>query len=104
MLGRAQCWRARLAGEVKACSWSAASAGARDQPQYAPCPPCRYDVLVCTPLRLVSLLKKGALSLAKVSVLVLDEADKLLELGFLEQVPPEEGGGVRWAGGGEMPQ
>ena len=42
-------------------------------------------MLVCTPLRLVSLLKKGALSLAKVAVLVLDEADKLLELGFLEQ-------------------
>ena len=50
----------------------------------------RYDVLACTPLRLVSLLKKKALSLSRVSILVLDEADKLLELGFLEQArdPP----------------
>jgi len=46
----------------------------------------RYDVLVCTPLRLVSLLKRGAIALDGVRVLVLDEADKLLALGFLEQV------------------
>ena len=46
----------------------------------------KYDAMVCTPLRLVSLLRKGAISLAGVRYLVLDEADKLLELGFLEQV------------------
>lgn len=45
----------------------------------------KYDVLVCTPLRLVSLLRKECLSLASTRMLVLDEADKLLELGFLEQ-------------------
>ena len=45
----------------------------------------RYDVMVCTPLRLVLLLRKGALTLASLEDLVLDEADKLLELGFLEQ-------------------
>ena len=45
----------------------------------------RYDALVCTPLRLVSLIEKGGLSLHTVSLLVMDEADKLLELGFLEQ-------------------
>ena len=38
-----------------------------------------------TPLRLASLLRKGALTLASLEYLVLDEADKLLELGFLEQ-------------------
>ena len=46
----------------------------------------KYDVLVCTPLRLVSLIKKRAISLDLVACLVLDEADKLLELGFLEQI------------------
>jgi ATP-dependent RNA helicase DDX52/ROK1 len=46
----------------------------------------KYDVMVCTPLRLVSLLRKGVLSLSGVTYLALDEADKLLELGFLEQV------------------
>ena len=46
----------------------------------------KYDAMVCTPLRLVSLLRKGALSMNGVSYLALDEADKLLELGFLEQI------------------
>ena len=45
----------------------------------------RYDVMVCTLLRLVSLLRKGALTLASLEYLVPDKADKLLELGFLEQ-------------------
>lgn len=45
----------------------------------------RYDALVCTPLRLVSLIEKESLSLHTVSLLIMDEADKLLELGFLEQ-------------------
>ena len=45
----------------------------------------RYDVMVCTLLRLVSLLLKGALTLASPEYLVPDKADKLLELGFLEQ-------------------
>ena len=45
----------------------------------------RYDVMLCTPLWRVSLLRKGAQTLASLEYLVLDEADKLLELGFLEQ-------------------
>ena len=64
---------------------SSRAVGTPGRAEHTRSPRCRYDVLVCTPLRLVSLLKKGALSLAKVAVLVLDEADKLLELGFLEQ-------------------
>jgi hypothetical protein len=45
----------------------------------------RYDVMVCKLLRLVSLLRKGALTLASLEYLVPDKAAKLLELGFLEQ-------------------
>jgi ATP-dependent RNA helicase DDX52/ROK1 len=41
--------------------------------------------MVCTPLRLVLLLRKGALTLASLEYLVLDEADKVFEVGFLEQ-------------------
>ena len=45
-----------------------------------------YDaVVLLRHLRLVSLLRKGALTLASLEYLVMDEADKLLELGFLEQ-------------------
>ena len=43
------------------------------------------DVLFATPLRLAALAGRGALDLSGVRWLVLDEADKLFELGFLEQ-------------------
>ncbi|MEO5958452.1 MAG: DEAD/DEAH box helicase [Opitutaceae bacterium] len=40
------------------------------------------DVLVATPGRLLDLVDHNALSLSEVSILVLDEADRLLDLGF----------------------
>ncbi|MGO4377787.1 DEAD/DEAH box helicase [Pseudoduganella sp. RAF53_2] len=40
------------------------------------------DVLVATPGRLLDLLRQGALSLAQLQTLVLDEADRMLDLGF----------------------
>ncbi len=40
------------------------------------------DLLVATPGRLLDLIDHNALSLTEVSVLVLDEADRLLDLGF----------------------
>ncbi|GAA6056241.1 hypothetical protein JCM3770_002104 [Rhodotorula araucariae] len=43
------------------------------------------DILITTPLRLVFALKAGTVSLATTSHLILDEADKLFELNFLEQ-------------------
>ena len=44
------------------------------------------EVVVGTPGRLIDLLERGALDLAHVKVLVLDEADKMLDLGFLPDV------------------
>lgn len=44
------------------------------------------DVLVATPGRLIELEQKNAVKLAAVSTLVLDEADKMLNLGFKEEV------------------
>ncbi|KAJ3046564.1 RNA-dependent ATPase rok1 [Rhizophlyctis rosea] len=45
-----------------------------------------FDILISTPLRLVHGLQHESIKLSSVRHLVLDEADKLLELGFLEQV------------------
>jgi len=46
----------------------------------------RVDVLVATPGRLLDLLNKNAVQLASVRTLVMDEADKLLTLGFEEEL------------------
>ncbi|KAJ1550372.1 RNA-dependent ATPase rok1, partial [Cladochytrium tenue] len=45
-----------------------------------------HDVLISTPLRLVYAIKIQAVRLDKVEHMVLDEADKLLEIGFLDQI------------------
>jgi superfamily II DNA/RNA helicase len=44
------------------------------------------DVVVGTPGRLLDLIRQGHLSLSDVGTLVLDEADKMLDLGFLPDV------------------
>ncbi|MFW0875022.1 DEAD/DEAH box helicase [Rhodococcoides corynebacterioides] len=44
------------------------------------------DVVVGTPGRLLDLAKQGHLMLGKVGVLVLDEADEMLDLGFLPDI------------------
>ena len=44
------------------------------------------DVLVACPGRLNDLLDRGALSLKDVAVVVLDEADRMADMGFMEPV------------------
>ncbi len=46
----------------------------------------RVDLLVATPGRLLDLLRKNALTLSAVKTLVLDEADKMLNLGFQREI------------------
>ena len=41
------------------------------------------DVLIATPGRLLDLIDTGSLTLSRVQVLVLDEADRMLDLGFI---------------------
>ncbi|OBS30149.1 RNA helicase [Tepidimonas fonticaldi] len=44
------------------------------------------DILVATPGRLLDLADQGHLDLSKVEILVLDEADRMLDMGFIHDV------------------
>ena len=44
------------------------------------------DIVIATPGRLIDLVDRNALTLASVAMLVLDEADRLLDLGFGEEL------------------
>ncbi|KAG7660690.1 ROK1 [[Candida] subhashii] len=45
----------------------------------------KYDILVTTPLRLIDIVKQGNINLSKIEQLIIDEADKLFDHGFVEQ-------------------
>ena len=44
------------------------------------------DILIATPGRLIDLQNQGLLSLANIQILVLDEADRMLDMGFLRDI------------------
>jgi ATP-dependent RNA helicase DeaD len=44
------------------------------------------QIVVGTPGRLIDLLRRGALNLYSVKMLVLDEADRMLDMGFIEDI------------------
>ncbi len=46
----------------------------------------KVDILLANPLRLGGMVREGKIDLTQVQTLILDEADKLFDLGFTEQV------------------
>lgn len=44
------------------------------------------DILVATPGRMFDLVSQGALSLNRIEILILDEADHMLDLGFIKDI------------------
>ncbi|KAF9586763.1 RNA-dependent ATPase rok1 [Lunasporangiospora selenospora] len=68
--------------KFKICMLTKATAATQGQ---APHLRQKYDILISTPLRLVHAIQQEKMELDRVRHLILDEADKLLEQGFLEQ-------------------
>ena len=75
----------KLAGQGSRVRTFAVYGGAAYEPQFAELRR-GVHILVGTPGRLVDHLARGTLDLAKVGLLVLDEADRMLDMGFREDI------------------
>ncbi len=64
---------------------ASAFGGVRIEPQIAELQ-AGLDVLVATPGRLLDLFGQGAIDFSRLEILVLDEADRMLDMGFIDDI------------------
>lgn len=71
----------KLAGHFKVCLLSKSTiAGLKSTDGHH-----NYDIVIATPLRLLSSVEKKIVLLSKLEIIILDEADRLMDDNFLEQ-------------------
>ncbi|KAF0972297.1 hypothetical protein FDP41_009200 [Naegleria fowleri] len=84
VLGSGKDWKIRLNDQSAVDSEAGETQGAvRDNHKFQS---KRNDILISTPMRLLTMIKNGIIDLTNVEMLVFDEADRLFDLGFIEQV------------------
>ena len=77
---------ARLLGKYSNCSIISIIGGIDYNKQQNLLKKTEYDVLICTPGRLIDFMDKRLVDLRKVEILVIDEADRMLNMGFIPSV------------------
>ncbi len=77
---------ARGLGEFVPCSILALLGGIDYRKQQFGLKQNEIDILICTPGRLIDFMNKRFVDLSKVEILVIDEADRMLDMGFIPDV------------------
>lgn len=76
------CYKPRKNSYVFICRVGAVYGGASKLDQFKDLRSGTIEILVATPGRLIDMIKMKATNLKRVSYLVLDEADRMFDLGF----------------------
>lgn len=77
---------ARALGKYVDCSIQSILGGMEYKKQADILRSSESDILICTPGRLIDFQKKRIIDLHKVEILVIDEADRMLDMGFIPDV------------------
>jgi ATP-dependent RNA helicase RhlB len=77
---------ARALGKYVDCSIQSILGGMEYQKQQNILKSSESDILICTPGRLIDFQQKRIIDLGKVEILVIDEADRMLDMGFIPDV------------------
>lgn len=77
---------ARLLGKYLSCSILSLLGGIDYVKQQNSLRGVPVDILICTPGRLIDFMRKKLVDLSKIEILIIDEADRMLDMGFIPYV------------------